>query len=60
MKCFNGSTYTMAWMDKLWKVTIVSGIVQVVSHTIESELKSAIWIWGPRGGRMAIPSSVTW
>ena len=57
MKCFIGSTYTMAWMDKLWKVTIIHS--SALPHTIaSSELKSAIL--GPGGGRMAIPSSVTW
>ena len=37
MKCFNGPTYTMAWMKKLYKETIAHrSVLSLTSHQSES------------------------
>ena len=40
MKCFNGSSYTMAWMDKPWNVTITvtRGYFTTQLHIIRAEI----------------------
>ena len=55
-KCFNGSSHTMAWINKLCIGNMA--LRSVSPHTIASEWKLAI-LW-PEGGKIAKSCSTIW